>query len=218
MRVRNDLDGTGHRASETALTKRAAASAVSYSLNPFLPFRNANRVCVSVFYPLRSFLPFQTASQACGLVFLETFRADVGADAHIGPLGTIEFAAGFRVSDVHTAGPMWASAPTQIWKTSEKSAALQNWGCTSFLAVIEPRSPSDFDTEMTGGARQKRPRRVYAEFGDQMGKIIVFTYSVSSSASQSALDASVGIRQSPRGESVTEPTFGPSGMQERLNC
>ena len=36
-------------ASETALTKRAAASAASYSLNPFLPFRNANRVCVSVF-------------------------------------------------------------------------------------------------------------------------------------------------------------------------
>ena len=27
-----------------------------------------------------------------------------------------------------------------------------------------------------------------------------------------------GIRQSPRGESVTVPTFGPSGRQERLNC
>ena len=40
----------------------------------------------------------------------------------------------------------------------------------------------------------------------------------SSSASQSAADASDGIRQSPRGERVTEPTFGPSGMQERLNC
>ena len=30
--------------------------------------------------------------------------------------------------------------------------------------------------------------------------------------------ASDGIRQSPRGESVTVPTFGPSGRQERLNC
>lgn len=29
---------------------------------------------------------------------------------------------------------------------------------------------------------------------------------------------SVGILQSPRGESATEPTFGPSGRQERLNC
>ena len=26
------------------------------------------------------------------------------------------------------------------------------------------------------------------------------------------------MRQSPRGERVTEPTFGPSGRQLRLNC
>ena len=26
------------------------------------------------------------------------------------------------------------------------------------------------------------------------------------------------MRQSPRGDSVTEPTFGPSGRHERLNC
>ena len=26
------------------------------------------------------------------------------------------------------------------------------------------------------------------------------------------------MRQSPRGESATEPTFGPSGIAERLNC
>ena len=26
------------------------------------------------------------------------------------------------------------------------------------------------------------------------------------------------MRQSPRGERETEPIFGPSGMQERLNC
>ena len=36
--------------------------------------------------------------------------------------------------------------------------------------------------------------------------------------SHSADTASDGIRQSPRGESVTVPTFGPSGRQERLNC
>jgi hypothetical protein len=30
--------------------------------------------------------------------------------------------------------------------------------------------------------------------------------------------ASLGIRQSPRGDNATEPTFGPSGMAERLNC
>ena len=33
-----------------------------------------------------------------------------------------------------------------------------------------------------------------------------------------AAQASLGMRQSPRGESVTEPTFGPSGRQLRLNC
>jgi hypothetical protein len=30
--------------------------------------------------------------------------------------------------------------------------------------------------------------------------------------------ASLGIRQSPRGERLTVPTFGPSGMHDRLNC
>ena len=32
------------------------------------------------------------------------------------------------------------------------------------------------------------------------------------------LQASDGISQSPRGERPTEPTLGPSGIQERLNC
>ena len=38
----------------------------------------------------------------------------------------------------------------------------------------------------------------------------------SSSASQAALDASLGIRQSPRGERLTEPTLGPSGAHRAL--
>ena len=42
--------------------------------------------------------------------------------------------------------------------------------------------------------------------------------SASASASHKLPDASDGIRQSPLGLSVTEPTFGPSGMHERLNC
>ena len=35
---------------------------------------------------------------------------------------------------------------------------------------------------------------------------------------QLATHASLGIRQSPLGDSATVPTFGPSGRQERLNC
>ena len=42
--------------------------------------------------------------------------------------------------------------------------------------------------------------------------------SPSSSSSQRLATASLGIRQSPRGERATEPTLGPSGRQERLNC
>lgn len=38
------------------------------------------------------------------------------------------------------------------------------------------------------------------------------------SSSHSFTQASEGIRQSPRGERVTLPTFGPSGRHERLNC
>ena len=40
----------------------------------------------------------------------------------------------------------------------------------------------------------------------------------STSRSQRAEVASEGMRQSPRGERQTEPTFGPSGRHERLNC
>ncbi|MNP82856.1 hypothetical protein D3C76_1816280 [compost metagenome] len=43
-------------------------------------------------------------------------------------------------------------------------------------------------------------------------------YRDSTSFSHSAAEASLGIRQSPRGERLTVPTFGPSGKQERLNC
>ena len=36
--------------------------------------------------------------------------------------------------------------------------------------------------------------------------------------SHSALSASLGMRQSPRGERLTEPTLGPSGSADLLNC
>jgi uncharacterized protein (TIGR02757 family) len=39
-----------------------------------------------------------------------------------------------------------------------------------------------------------------------------------SSFSQASQEASLGIRQSLRGERLTDPIFGPSGMQLRLNC
>ena len=53
--------------------------------------------------------------------------------------------------------------------------------------------------------------------------LILFCYpkpafqSCSISASQLVQSASDGMRQSPRGDKLTVPTFGPSGKQERLN-
>lgn len=38
------------------------------------------------------------------------------------------------------------------------------------------------------------------------------------SSIQAATSASLGMRQSPRGERLTDPTLGPSGRQLRLNC
>ncbi len=45
-----------------------------------------------------------------------------------------------------------------------------------------------------------------------------YAFNSSISASHKADTASLGIRQSPRGDRATEPTLGPSGKQERLNC
>lgn len=42
--------------------------------------------------------------------------------------------------------------------------------------------------------------------------------SFSTSSIQIRTLASLGIRRSPLGETATDPTFGPSGRHERLNC
>ena len=45
-----------------------------------------------------------------------------------------------------------------------------------------------------------------------------YDYRDSISSSHKRELASLGMRKSPRGDSVTVPTLGPSGRQERLNC
>ncbi len=56
------------------------------------------------------------------------------------------------------------------------------------------------------------------EHEEQGGKQPSFHCSASASASHTAACASLGIRQSPRGDRDTVPIFGPSGRQFRLNC
>ena len=43
-------------------------------------------------------------------------------------------------------------------------------------------------------------------------------YSLGIDSNHPAGSASEGIRQSPRGDRLTVPTFGPSGTHDRLNC
>lgn len=54
--------------------------------------------------------------------------------------------------------------------------------------------------------------------GPLCGHSGVCSYNSSTSRIHPAAQASLGIRQSPLGETATLPTFGPSGRQERLNC
>ena len=69
------------------------------------------------------------------------------------------------------------------------------------------------------------PNRVYLPFRKSIFSFFTFSlyrifsfYKVSSSFIHTATLASLGILQSPRGESATVPTFGPSGRQDLLNC
>lgn len=66
-----------------------------------------------------------------------------------------------------------------------------------------------------------RTRFAYAPAGTPekgTGSSVAGYLSSSNSACHTAHWASLGIRQSPRGERATDPTLGPSGRQFRLNC
>ncbi len=93
----NALHRTVERASETTSTKRVIAR---QKRKPSLRFGFLFSELVS------SFSKPQTLRWFAVWFLGKSSRDGVGADAHIGPLGTIGFAEGFRVSDVHSAGPM----------------------------------------------------------------------------------------------------------------
>ena len=78
--------------------------------------------------------------------------------------------------------------------------AMQESSLVSLLLLSPPR-----------GARRGPHRRA-------TDSSVLDHSSVSSSAIQRAALASLGIRQSPRGDRAAEPTLGPSGTQLRLNC
>ena len=52
----------------------------------------------------------------------------------------------------------------------------------------------------------------------QMTGAFYIDYNLSTSLSQIRAEASLGIRQSPRGLRLTPPVFTPSGAALRLNC
>ena len=66
---------------------------------------------------------------------------------------------------------------------------------------------------------EKQQRLLHDTIRADCPLLLILLYQEAFSAlSQSDTLASLGMRQSPRGLSVTEPTFGPSGRQLRLNC
>lgn len=80
------------------------------------------------------------------------------------------------------------------------------------LIIIIPALPS--------GSKQIHIIKLKHASGLTHALILYFNmyYSPSHSLIQRADEASEGIRQSPRGDRHTEPTLGPSGRHDRLNC
>lgn len=72
------------------------------------------------------------------------------------------------------------------------------------------------------GARQPGARvgfsPVRAPTRSDMHRRGAYAFRLSTSSSHNAALASLGMRQSPRGLTLTDPTLGPSGRQLRLNC
>ena len=68
--------------------------------------------------------------------------------------------------------------------------------------------------------KQLRELAILAEKEQKQGENYSpqFHLNLSTSPSHTAACASLGIRQSPRGDRDTVPIFGPSGRQFRLNC
>ena len=61
-------------------------------------------------------------------------------------------------------------------------------------------------------------KEFYYLFTESYYYTVLYIVRLSHSFCHTAEDASEGIRQSPRGDRLTLPTFGPSGRHERLNC
>ncbi len=87
--------------------------------------------------------------------------------------------------------------PISIILGENQSRLRQGFGCAKTLG------------------RAKGAARVCSRAAGPMQRI---SLQPSSSSSHRAATASEGMRQSPLGERLTEPTLGPSGRQERLNC
>ena len=66
-------------------------------------------------------------------------------------------------------------------------------------------------TSKNGYSKQIKMISFFFSYIEKSGVyILLFTHKLE--------EASLGMRQSPLGDKLTEPTLGPSGMQLRLNC
>lgn len=85
-----------------------------------------------------------------------------------------------------------------------------------YRAALLP--PSCLIDIVTGADSALLPPTGGARAGNNQPKKIADDHLSGRSLRKMVRQASDGIRQSPLGERETEPTFGQSGRQERLNC
>ena len=104
--------------------------------------------------------------------------------------------------------------PNQKIEQSPLVTEMQKSYIEYAMSVIVGRALPD----VRDGLKPVHRRILYAMNAPSLSASSLFYSSASSSVCHSTIFASLGIRQSPRGDTATEPTFGPSGRQFRLNC
>jgi len=127
---------------------------------------------------------------------------------------------GNRIGHGRVSGDQWAGAGSR-----GPSPAMR------VRSVVEPKIPFCTRTSLSPFASTSYTRsqfHVLHSLGrgfanHQAGKIFYYwacftLFIFSKYLNQTSGRASLGILQSPRGDKATDPTLGPSGIAERLNC
>ena len=114
---------------------------------------------------------------------------------------------------------------TEVFKLRQSSERLifcsqmiENQGRNIHVLLRNPSPPVRTRSKLrSSGEFRLLQNRIFSAAAIGRPRIL-HAFSASISSSQMRAQASEGILRSPRGETATEPTFGPSGRQLLLNC